>query len=95
LLALGTFLAGLNLMSLQISFLGLAMALAVPAISWIKQSALLLVLALVFLIGIGMTFWSRWGGAHQPERQRGAYAGGGPKGGIRNGTVAHQEDGVE
>jgi hypothetical protein len=94
LLALGTFLAGLNLMSLQISFLGLAMALAVPAISWIKQSALLLVLGVVFLIGIGMTFWSRWGGAHQPERQTGTYAGG-PKGGTRNGAVAHQEDGVE
>ena len=33
LLALGTFLAGLNLMSLQMGFLGLSMALAVPAIS--------------------------------------------------------------
>jgi hypothetical protein len=64
LLALGTFLAGLNLQSLQICFLGLAMALAVPAISWIKQSALFLVLAAVFLIGLGMTFWSRRGDAH-------------------------------
>ena len=81
-------------MSLQISFLGLAMALAVPAISWIKQSALLLVLAVVFLIGLGMTFWSRWGGARQPERQTGSYSGG-PKGGNRNGLGAHHEDGVE
>jgi hypothetical protein len=40
------------------------MALAVPAISWIKQSALFLVLAAVFLIGLGMTFWSRRGDAH-------------------------------
>jgi hypothetical protein len=38
LLALGSFLAGLTLMSLQICFLGLALALAVPAISWVKQS---------------------------------------------------------
>jgi hypothetical protein len=63
LLALGTFLAGLNLLSLQICFLGLAMVLAVPAISWVKQSALFLLLAAVFLIGLGMTFWSRRGEA--------------------------------
>src|SRR5277367_6364260 len=59
LLALGTFLAGLNLLSLQLCFLGLAMALAVPAIALLKQSALFLVLAAVFLIGLGMTFWPR------------------------------------
>jgi hypothetical protein len=40
LLALGAFLAGVNLLSLHICFLGLAMALAVPAIAWFKQSAL-------------------------------------------------------
>jgi hypothetical protein len=57
LLALGTFLAGLNLLSLQICFLGLAMALAVPAISWLKQSILFLILAAVFLVGLGMAFW--------------------------------------
>jgi hypothetical protein len=61
LLALGSFLAGLTLMSLQICFLGLALGLAVPAISWVKQSALLLVLAAVFLIGLGVTFWPRRG----------------------------------
>jgi len=57
LLALGTFLAGVNLLSLQICFLGLAMAFAVPAIAWLKQSALFLVLAAVLLIGLGITFW--------------------------------------
>jgi hypothetical protein len=57
LLALGTFLAGLNLLSLQLCFLGLALALAVPVISWVKQSALFFVLAAVLLIGLGMTFW--------------------------------------
>ena len=40
LLALGTILAGINLLSLQICFLGLAMAISVPAIAWFKQSAL-------------------------------------------------------
>jgi hypothetical protein len=64
LLALGTFLAGLNLLSLQICFLGFAMVLAVPAISWFKQSALFLLLAVVFLIGLGMTLWSRRSEAH-------------------------------
>jgi hypothetical protein len=61
LLALGTFLAGLNLLSFQLCFLGLALALAVPLISWLKQSALFLVLAAVFLIGLGITFWPRHG----------------------------------
>lgn len=59
LLALGTFLAGLNLPSIQICFLGLALALAVPAISWFKQSALFLGLAVVALIGLVVAFWSR------------------------------------
>ena len=77
LLALGTFLAGLNLLSLQIGFLGLAMAMAVPAISWVKQSALLLVLAVVFLVGLGLTFWSRWGDTHpaNSELRRSPYSG--------------------
>jgi hypothetical protein len=59
LLALGTFLAGVNLPSLPICFLGLAMALVVPAIAWLKQSALFLVLAAIFLIGLGVVFWPR------------------------------------
>jgi hypothetical protein len=61
LLALGTFLAGLNLLSLQICFLGLALALAVPAISWVQRSVLFFILAIVFLTGLGMTFWLRQG----------------------------------
>ena len=64
LLALGTFLAGVNLLSLQICFLGLALALAVPAIAWFKQSALFLVLAAILVIGVGMAFW--------PRREKGA-----------------------
>jgi hypothetical protein len=59
LLALGTFLAGVNLLSLQVCFLGLAMALAVPAIAWFKQSALFLLLGAVLLIGLGLAFWPR------------------------------------
>ena len=59
LLALGTFLAGINLLSLEICFLGFAMALFVPAIAWLKQSALFLLLAAVLLVGLGITFWPR------------------------------------
>lgn len=59
LLALGTFLAGLNLPSLQICFLGIAMALAVPVISWVPQSILLVALAAVFLAGLALAFWPR------------------------------------
>jgi hypothetical protein len=59
LLALGTFLAGVNFLSLQICFLGVAMAVAVPAIAWFKQSALFLLLTAILVIGLVMTFWPR------------------------------------
>ena len=74
LLALGTFLAGVHLLSLQIGFLGVALALAVPAISWVKQSALFLILAVVFFTGLAMAFWSYWGDTHpvKPERRTAA-----------------------
>ena len=58
LLALGTFVAGVHV-SWQICVLGLIMALCVPAIAWLKQSALFLLLAVVLLIGLGITFWPR------------------------------------
>jgi hypothetical protein len=57
LLALGTFLAGVSLFSLPIAFLGLAMGLAVPAISWLQQSVIFFLLGAVLLIGLGITFW--------------------------------------
>ncbi|GLR84445.1 hypothetical protein GCM10007857_11550 [Bradyrhizobium iriomotense] len=69
LLALGTFLAGVSLMSLQISFLGLAMGVAVPAISWLQQSVIFFLLGAVLLIGLGLTFWLR-----QDRRPRSAPA---------------------
>jgi hypothetical protein len=58
LLALGTFLAGLHI-SFELCFLGVTMALAVPAIAWLKQSALFLVLAGAAVIGLAITFWRR------------------------------------
>jgi hypothetical protein len=58
LLALGTFLAGIHI-SLELCFLGIAMATAAPAIAWLKQSILFFVLAGVAVIGVAMTFWRR------------------------------------
>jgi hypothetical protein len=59
LLALGTFLAGVSLQSAQIAFLGLAMGITVPAISWLQQSIIFFLLGAVLLIGLGITFWLR------------------------------------
>jgi hypothetical protein len=59
LLALGTFLAGLNLLSARLCFFGLAMLAAVPAISWLKQSILFFLLAAALLIGLGTSFFVR------------------------------------
>lgn len=59
LLALGTFLAGVSLMSMQIAFLGVAMGITVPAISWLQQSVIFFLLGAVLLIGLGITFWLR------------------------------------
>jgi hypothetical protein len=59
LLGVGTFLAGINLLSLRICFLGLAMAMSIPAMTWLKQAALLLVLAGVATAGLAIAFWPR------------------------------------
>jgi hypothetical protein len=59
LLGVGTLLAGISLMSLRICFLGAAMALAIPAMTWLKQASLLLVLAGVAVAGLAIAFWPR------------------------------------
>jgi hypothetical protein len=57
LLALGTFVAGVHILAWEICALGVVMALCVPAIAWVEQSALLLLLCVVVLIAIGAAFW--------------------------------------
>lgn len=57
LLGLGTFLAGVSLLSTQIAFLSVAMDITVPAISWLQQSVIFFLLGAVLLIGPGITFW--------------------------------------
>jgi hypothetical protein len=59
LLGTGTILSGLHLLSLRISFLGVAMALSIPAMTWFKQASLLLLLAGVAIAGLAIAFWPR------------------------------------
>jgi hypothetical protein len=57
LLALGTFTAGVHVLSWQVCLLGLLMALGVPATAWIEESALIYVLMTVTALGIGIVLW--------------------------------------
>jgi len=59
LLALGTFIAGVHAASWRICVLGIAMALCVPAIARLTNSALYLFLGAMALVGIGTTIWWR------------------------------------
>jgi hypothetical protein len=65
LLALGTFTAGVHILSWQVCLLGLIMAFGIPALAWIENSALLLVLVAAVVVGIGGAVW--W---HLRERRR-------------------------
>jgi hypothetical protein len=60
LLALGTFTAGIQVLSWQVCLLGLIMALGIPAIAWIENSALLAVLIVGAVIGVGAVLWWHW-----------------------------------
>jgi hypothetical protein len=57
LLALGTFTAGIQVLSWQVCLLGVIMALGIPAIAWIENSALLVVLIAGAVIGIVVVTW--------------------------------------
>jgi hypothetical protein len=59
LLGTGTVLAGIHLFSLRIAFLGVAMGLAIPAMTWFKQASLILLLAGVAIAGLAIAFWPR------------------------------------
>lgn len=63
LLALGTFVAGVHV-SAEIAVLGILLALTVPAIAWLKQTALILFLIALVIGGVVVAF--------RPERANGA-----------------------
>lgn len=60
LLALGTFTAGVHVLSWQVCLLGFIMALCVPAAAWIEASALIVVLIAAAVLGIGVVLWWHW-----------------------------------
>jgi hypothetical protein len=60
LLALGTFTAGVHIGSWRFCLVGVILALGVPAIAWLEQSALLLLLAAAIVVGIGAPLWWRY-----------------------------------
>jgi hypothetical protein len=57
LLALGTFVAGVHILAWEICLLGVVMALCVPTIAWFEESALILLLGALALLGVGVTLW--------------------------------------
>jgi hypothetical protein len=64
-LALGTFTAGVHVLSWQVCLLGVVMALAVPAIAWIEESALIFVLIAGAAGAIGIVFWWHYSGEYR------------------------------
>jgi hypothetical protein len=60
LLTLGTFTAGVHVLSWQVCLLGLIMAFGIPAIAWIENSALIFVLIAAGVLGVVAVFWWHW-----------------------------------
>jgi hypothetical protein len=61
-LALGTFVAGVHAGSAKLCINGAAMALMVPAVAWLDQSALMLtIIALVVIAAAAMVLWRMFG----------------------------------
>ena len=56
-LALGTFTAGVHIMAWRICLIGGLLALGVPAIAWLEQSALLLLLVAVVIVAVVAPFF--------------------------------------
>jgi len=59
LLALGTFTAGVHIMAWRTCIVGIILGLCVPAIAWLEQSALLILLMVIVLISITAPLWWR------------------------------------
>ncbi|WP_026608489.1 hypothetical protein [Methylocapsa acidiphila] len=64
-LALGTFTAGIHVSSWRICLVGAILGLGVPAIAWLEESTLLILLGVMVLVAIAALFLS-WG--RRPSR---------------------------
>jgi hypothetical protein len=56
-LALGTFTAGVHIAAWRICVIGIVLGIGVPAIAWLEQSALLLLLVAMVLIAVAAPFF--------------------------------------
>ena len=66
-LALGTFTAGVHIAAWRICLVGIILAVGVPAIAWLEQSALFLLLVVVVLVvSIAPFFWRDKRGSKDP-----------------------------
>jgi hypothetical protein len=66
LLALGTFTAGVHIRSWRICLVGVILGAGVPAIAWLEQSALMLLLVAAVLVGITAPLW--WPGVKDTDK---------------------------
>jgi len=61
-----TFTAGVQVLSWQVCLLGVIMALGVPAIAWIENSALLVTLIIASVVGLAVVLWWHWRASRAP-----------------------------
>jgi hypothetical protein len=66
-LALGTFTAGVHIAAWRICLVGIALGVGVPAIAWLEQSTLLLLLVFVVLVAVTAPFF--WHDKRESKRQ--------------------------
>ena len=60
LLALGTFVAGLHAHVWRICLVGVFLAVSVPAVAWIQESAMLILVVVLLVVVVGFAFWWMW-----------------------------------
>ena len=60
LLALGTFVAGVHAQVWRICLVGVFLAVSVPAVAWIQESAMLILVAILLVAAVGFVFWWMW-----------------------------------
>ena len=60
LLALGTFVAGVHARVWRICAVGVFLAASVPAVAWIQESAVLLLVGVLLWPLVGVAFWWMW-----------------------------------
>ena len=60
LLALGTFVAGVHAGVWRICVVGVFLAVSVPAVAWIQESVMLILVSVLLLLAVGLAFWWMW-----------------------------------